>query len=100
MSQLMLSQQIDTIYSQSNLVSCFSIEMLVEQHWHNQCFNTQYLQSQEIIGLREWLRQEQPDIIGDWWWLCSKQTKKELIQTEWSNSLAIARLKSRIALRK
>ncbi|AFZ37122.1 hypothetical protein Sta7437_3624 [Stanieria cyanosphaera PCC 7437] len=64
--------------------------------WQNQWFNLQEVQSQEIIGLREWLRQEKPDVIGDWWWLVSKHTKQELIKTEWTNTLVIARLKSYI----
>lgn len=110
MSQLILNREVCAVIPPINWKSSnefthnkfgcqanLQISNFLLRNWQNKWFNLEEIQFKEVIGLREWLRQEKPDVIGDWWWLVSKHTKQELIKTEWTNTLVIAHIKSHLA---
>ena len=52
------------------------------------------LSLKEFLAFQGWLPPNNPDFLNSQWLMQPKQQKQKLARLEWSNSLAVARLKS------
>ena len=79
---------------QNNIVSSAQIKAILKDQTQLNCLCMGQLSLKEFLAFQGWLSPNNPDFLNSQWLMQPKQQKQELARLEWSNSLAVARLKS------
>jgi hypothetical protein len=91
MSNLILYRPTNKIFSPSTL-DCPTIKIVVREQIRSQLLYPGKINFAEVLQLRGWQHQKQINCLEDPWLIDS--TEEHCLPAEWSNALAIARLKS------
>jgi hypothetical protein len=81
------------IFYKASLVSPAQIEVVLRDQMRYRCLRLGEIQFGEVLALRGWLRRETTNFFSDESLFCIIEDEKHHIRAEWSNTLAIARLK-------
>lgn len=92
MSQLTVNIP-NKIFHKASLVSPAQIEVVLRDQMRYRCLRLGEIQFGEVLALRGWLTQQITDLWDEEESISIVENEKQRIRAEWSNALAIARLK-------
>ena len=82
------------IVNKSNLVSSAQIKAVLNKQIDINCLCIREISLKEFLSFQGWLPPNTPDFLSQQWLIGLKKQKQQRLRVEWSNSLAVARLKS------
>lgn len=81
------------IFHKASLVSPAQIEVVLRDQMRYRCLRLGEIQFGEVLALRGWITEQITDLWDDETSVDLVENEKKQIRAEWSNALAIARLK-------
>ena len=84
------------IPQKDNLVSSAQIKAILKDQIQLNCLCIGQLSLKEFLSFQGWLPPNTTDFLKPQWLIEPKKQKQERARLEWSNSLAVARLKSMV----
>lgn len=77
-------------------VSSEQIKAILKDQVQLNCLCIKQLSLKEFLSFQGWLPPNTTDFLNPQWLMALKEQKQERARLEWSNSLAVARLKSMV----
>ena len=92
----MLPSTSTKIPPKASLVSSAQIKEILKDQMSLNCLCIKQLSLKEFLSFQGWLPPNTKDFLNSQWLMALKEQKQERARLEWSNSLAVARLKSMV----
>lgn len=81
------------IVNKTSSVSPAQIKAILKDQMEINCLCIKKISLKEFLSFQGWLPPNTPDFLSQQWLIELKKQKQQRVRVEWSNSLAVARLK-------